>query len=151
MHRARPALPFPGTIAIAAGQAVGVVAAVGDSRPGFHLKFHQALRRKTNDLTQEVGVGGLLQQLSQDHLDCGHRRSLVRVKGRNETLPKIRNDRHCGEVARPCQARDGRSGDPLTHSSPTTRRDTTGDFQARIEKESASLVRESGARPWSFL
>jgi hypothetical protein len=58
------------------GEAIGAAAAVGGSGEGFDFQFHQPLRGEADHLTQEVGIGGLLQQLSQVHVGRGHCRVL---------------------------------------------------------------------------
>ena len=75
-NRARAGVPLARTVSVAMGQAIGAAAAVSGSGQGLDFQFHQSLRGEADHLTQEVGVGGLLQQLSQVHGGRGHCRVL---------------------------------------------------------------------------
>jgi putative transposase len=57
-------------------EAIGVAATMRGSSSGLDFQFHQSLRGEADHLTQEVGVGSLLQQLSQVHDGRGHCRVL---------------------------------------------------------------------------
>ena len=63
-NRARAGIPLARTVSVAMGQAIGVAATVRGSGQGLDFQVHQPLRGEADHLTQEVGVGGLLQQLS---------------------------------------------------------------------------------------
>jgi hypothetical protein len=114
------------------GQTVGVAAAVGGCGAAFRLKFHQALRRKTNHPAQEVCAGNLLQKLSQVHVARGHCRSSVRVKARNQSLTGGSQRPLLWISGPPAPDLDGRFGAPLNHSA---LQHSLGDNQLRARND----------------
>ena len=66
-------LPDPLAVAVALGQALGVLLAIG--RPGlaFDFQLHQTLGGKADHLAQQIGVWGLLYERAQVHHIVGHR------------------------------------------------------------------------------
>jgi hypothetical protein len=75
-NRSGAGVPLAPTVAVAVSEAIGAAATMCGSGEGLDFQFHQPLRGKADHLTQEVGVGGLLQQFSQVHVGRGHCRVL---------------------------------------------------------------------------
>jgi hypothetical protein len=70
-NRSGAGVPLAPTVAVAVGETIGIAAAVSGSGEGLDFQLHQSLRGEADHLTQEVGVGGLLQQLSEVHVGRG--------------------------------------------------------------------------------
>ena len=86
-----PTVPVP--VAITLIEPVRRPCARRGAGPGLDLEFHEPLRGEADHLTQEVGVGGLLQQLLEVHGFIGHRWVLGLGQGcGDQTLPKTRDD-----------------------------------------------------------
>jgi hypothetical protein len=80
--------------------AVAMKAAARRLRAGQvpNLQLHQPPGAEADHLAQQIDIAGLLQHGTEIHVVVGHRWVLwSALKGRNQTLPKIRDDRrHCG-------------------------------------------------------
>lgn len=66
-------LPDPVAVAVALGQTLGILLAVG--RPGlaFDLQLHQPLGGKADHLAQQIGIRALLHERAEVHHLVGHR------------------------------------------------------------------------------
>src|SRR3954454_5123164 len=71
--RAGARLPDPVAVAVALGQTLRLLLAIG--RPGlaFDFQFHQPLGGKPDHLAQQIGIRGLLHERAQVHHIVGHR------------------------------------------------------------------------------
>jgi hypothetical protein len=75
-------------IAVALRQPARRTLAIAGAGQALHLELHQALGGKADHLTQEIGVGALLQELAQGDAVIGHRggpRSVVAGQQPNPT------------------------------------------------------------------
>src|SRR5262249_55735400 len=60
LNRAGAGLPDPVTVAVALGQTLGILLAIGYPGLAFDFQLHQPLRGKSDHLAQQIGVRGLL-------------------------------------------------------------------------------------------
>ncbi len=153
LHGAGPGLPVAIPVAVALGQPLGALLAVGRARALADLQLHQPLGAITNRLTQQIGVGALLHQRLQVHHVVGHLRSSSRVASANPSLPKIVDDRRYAARSLRRHVEGARRERLRYHPSYTTTRDTTPletqtllRFNVRVPKhqpvQSIILVRE---------
>ena len=73
LDAARSGLPIAITVAVTVVDPVGAALAVRRAGQALDLQLHQALRGKSHHLTQQIGVGALLQQGAKAHHLVGHR------------------------------------------------------------------------------
>jgi hypothetical protein len=64
---------IPVAVAVALGQTLGILLAVGRSGLAFDFQLHQPLGGKADHLAQQVGVWGLLHERAKVHHLVGHR------------------------------------------------------------------------------
>jgi len=77
LDRAGARLPDPIAIAVAVVHPVGMAFAMRRAGHALNIQLHQALRRKSDHLAQQLGIGALLQKLLKVHHLLGHRRVLA--------------------------------------------------------------------------
>ena len=66
-------LPIALAVAVAMGEAIRRTSAAWGTGEALDIELHQTLRSEADHLAQEVGVGGLLQQVTEVHVLVGHR------------------------------------------------------------------------------
>src|SRR3970282_267625 len=70
--RPRPRLPRPLAIAVAMVRPLGGPLAMSSASEALDLEIHHAVDDKRHHLPEEIGVGALLNQVSQEHSVDGH-------------------------------------------------------------------------------
>ena len=76
LYRLGAGLPIALAISVAVGQPIRAALAVRRTSQALDLQLHQAMRGKADHLTQQIGIGALLQQCPKAHHLIGHRQVL---------------------------------------------------------------------------